>query len=462
MNRRNFIKSTAVAGMAIGTLPGISGCMRPEELDQYGGWTGKKFDATGFFRIVKDDRWWFVSPEGNAFLSFGINHYHAGWWSQDYNTAYWNERFGAAEAGDDTWWEGFRTVASADMKRLGINTLGWHTDAPSLTDKSYGAVVPYFRSYKPIVLDHYFHPGEKNFMDIFAPEFEKICNKKAIEVATPYVDDPMLVGYCMSDCPIFTDNDIKAMGGSTTWSRILPNLGPGSPGKQAYVEAMKSRYADIGKFNATYSTSFASWDALAETTDWKPNIAFNNTQQKQDDEIFTLLCVEKYYEVAKAALRKVDPNHLFLGDKLNGNTNNLDKVLEVAAKYADVIVFQFYGMYEAQKALLDKQSPRVDIPFLNGDIGFSVPTEMMPNPYGPHAKDQAERASWLIESCEGCFARPEFIGYHMCGVIDTWKTMPGKETHQHQGIMTVKGEFYPEMEKALKTISSGLYKYPFS
>lgn len=56
------------------------------QLDQYGGWTGKAFETTGFFRVQKDGdagRWWLATPEGNAFLSFGINHYHAGWWAQD-------------------------------------------------------------------------------------------------------------------------------------------------------------------------------------------------------------------------------------------------------------------------------------------------------------------------------------------------------------------------------------------
>ena len=122
------------------------------------------------------------------------------------------------------------------------------------------------------------------------------------------------------------------------------------------------------------------------------------------------------------------------------------------------MVYQFYGSFKQQTTLLDKLVPRVNLPFMNGDIGFSVTCEMMPNPYGPHAKNQAERAAWLTESCKGCFARQEFIGWHMCGIIDTWKTMPGKEKAQHQGLMTVTGEFYPEMETAVKEISSDIYQ----
>jgi hypothetical protein len=50
------------------------------ELDRFGGWTDKRFEATGFFRVEKDERWWLVTPDGNAFLSFGINHLYPDLW----------------------------------------------------------------------------------------------------------------------------------------------------------------------------------------------------------------------------------------------------------------------------------------------------------------------------------------------------------------------------------------------
>ncbi len=68
------------------------------ERDQYGGWTGKQFEATGFFRAEHDgERRWLVTPDGNAFLSLGINHYHAHCWMQDYNRDHWIRTFGAAD-----------------------------------------------------------------------------------------------------------------------------------------------------------------------------------------------------------------------------------------------------------------------------------------------------------------------------------------------------------------------------
>lgn len=444
---------------------GISSCVtkssssREMMLDPYGGWKEIQLSKTGFFHTEHDGkRWWFVTPNGHVFLSFGINHYHEGWWMQDYNLDYWLDTFGAQHPGDATWKEGFRKVAGADMNRLGINTLGMHTDAQMLTDLPEGAVVPYLRSYKPIVLDHYRHPGRDAFADVFAPEFEELCELTAQKVAGPYVNDSMLLGYCMSDCPIFTEMDIRAMGGTTSWSRILRNLGASAHGKKAYVQLIRERYPDVSAFNNVYNTGFSSWDDLLKAENWRPDKAPENPDEQADNLAFTLACVDRYYSVSEAALRKVDPNHMFLGDKLNGNTDNLELLVEVAARYVDVIVYQFYGSFSEQESLLDRVVPKVNLPFVNGDIGFSVSYEMMPAPHGPHANDQAERAAWLIESCKGCFARPEFIGWHMCGIIDTWKTMPGKEQAQHQGLMTVHGEFYPEMEEAVIEISSDMYQ----
>jgi hypothetical protein len=82
----------------------------------------------------------------------------------------------------------------------------------------------------------------------------------------------------------------------------------------------------------------------------------------------------------------------------------------------------------------------------------------MPNPYGPHARDQAQRAEWIREFAESALARPDFVGWHLCGTLDTWNTMPDKEAKQHSGLMTATGEFYPEMEQAVRDISARMYE----
>ncbi len=456
--RREFLKrATLATAGALHVAAGRAEGVEKDSRDRFGGWTAKRFEATGFFRTQHDgNRWWFVTPEGNAFLSFGVNHYHAGWWAAEYNRDLWTSTFGAERSRDEVWRRGFRKAVVTDLQRLGLNTLGIHTDAPILCDPPDGPVIPYVRQYEPINLSHYRNPTPETYVDIFSTSFERQCDTAARRMAAPYATDPMIVGYCMADCPIVTDGDAKWKGG-TTWTRVLRNLGPTAPGKQAFVATMRERYADVTFFNANYATEFASWDALAAAEEWRPSAAPVSQAESDDNHTFLLLCIDRYYTVAKAALRRADPNHLFFGDKINANSDTLDSILEVTSRHTDVVNYQFYGRWSVQKAMHDRWVPKVNLPFLNGDSSYSVPSEMMPNPHGPHAKDQAQRAEWLLEYCEGAFARPEFVGWHMCGIIDTWRTMPGKANAQHQGLMTVTGEFYPEMEQAVRRVSSQLY-----
>lgn len=427
------------------------------ELDRFGGWTAKKFEATGFFRTEHDGkRWWLVTPEGSAFISFGVNHYHDNFWTQKYNRDHWVKAWGATKPWDKVWREGFRAAALSDCRRLGLNTLGYHCETPILVDHPPGSEMPYIRHFMPIQLALYLPLKPAAFADVFAPAFEERCERLARSKIAPYAADPMLLGYAMIDVPLLTDRDTKLAGG-TTWPRRLRNLGADAPGKRAYVSTMRERYTGIGAFNTAYGTKFSSWNALSRAERWRPKTDFDNAAELADNMEFLRHCVDRYYAVAKAAIRRHDPNHMFFGDKLNGNSDSIENVLEVTSRYTDVLNVQCYGRWEYQKGRLERWSRMANLPILNGDSAYSVVTEAMPDPHGPHARDQAERAAWTVEFAENAFARPEFVGWHMCGIIDTEKTMPGKEKKQHAGLMTVKGEFYHEMERAVRTISERLY-----
>ena len=126
-----------------------------KDRDRFGGWKSKQFKASGFFRTEYDGRrWWLVTPEGNAFISFGVNHYHAG---TNHNLLT-GMKFGAEKPFDQNWNKEFRNEALNDLKRLGINTLGIHTDATMLTEPPGHASYPYVAEYTPLKLSHYQNP----------------------------------------------------------------------------------------------------------------------------------------------------------------------------------------------------------------------------------------------------------------------------------------------------------------
>ena len=461
-HRRNFIKllfASLTTGYIYANKP--LKIFDSQDRDRFGGWRGKQFKASGFFRTEHDGkRWWLVTPEGNAFISFGVNHYHAGWWAEDHNRAYWNQKFGAEKPFDQDWNKGFRNEALSDLKRLGINTLGIHTDAPMLTEPPGHASFPYVAEYTPLKLSHYLNPTPETYMDIFSKDFTDICEKTAKEMVAPYANDPMILGFCMSDCPLFTDGEAKWFKG-TTFPRQIRNLGSESPGKQTYVSLMAKHYKRIADFNKVYLTDFNSWEDLLKACNWRDNLDPKNEDERKDNVRFLELCVDHYYKTAKFAFKRHNPNHLFFGDKLNGNSDGLDAVIQITSRYTDLVNFQYYDILENHTSNMQKWSEKISIeqPFLNGDSAFTVPTETMPKPFGPHCSNQKERAKITLEYMKQSLARKDYVGWHMCGIIDTTKLMPGKEEYQHQGLMTTHGHYYQSMEESVKKISTKMYAY---
>lgn len=438
-------------------------------LDRFGGWTGKSFEATGFFRTQHDgQRWWLVTPEGNAFITFGLNHYHAGWWYEDYNQDHWNQKFGVDSRQDPRWAEGWRRQIGFDLAHLGLNTIGIHTNDPE-HGGLVGGVAPYVARFDPVHIPHFLDNTQpEEFHDVFSEAFDEHCDRRAREQVAPLANDPLVLGFSMTDCPLFTDWDSAKRGMTIygapraempTWPRVLRNLGAEAPGKQAYVATVRKAHGDsLASFNRAYGTEFDSWDALLQAHDWRPRTDYDNDREVADNAMFLRECVDAYYRKARAAFDRHDSNHLFFGDKINGNSNQLDQVLDVTTRHTDVVFYQIYGHYSEHAAMMDKWTDQIDIPFLNGDSTFSYTSDMMPDPYGPHAKDQAQRGEWIQAFGEEIFARPDFVGWHLCGVIDTLKTMRGKDAKQHAGLMDPWGEYYVEVEAAVQSLSSRMYE----
>ncbi len=217
--------------------------------------------------------------------------------------------------------------------------------------------------------------------------------------------------------------------------------------------------SEIGAFNATYGTRFDSFDALAAAENWRPATDLSNGNETRDNVEFLKRVVARYYETARDAIRRYDPNHLFFGDKINANTDTLDTVLPVTSRFTDIVFYQMYARYEVQQPGLDRWSKLVDKPFINGDSAFTMVTDTMPRPYGPVADSLQQRADWTAEFFRNAFARPEFVGWHYCGLIDGPILVPRKRDRQHSGLIDGYGEPYPALEKAVAECVGGMYEF---
>jgi len=432
--------------------------------DRYGGRTDLDFQATGFFRLEKADRWWFVTPEGHAFLSLGLNHVEPGLMQRPESRAHWMSAFGLEDGADrETFIGRLQERVEEDMVVFGLNTLGCHSG----TQHYPRSFVPYVHTLRFVDICHWNSPTEADFPDVFSAEFERRCNKRAQEEAALRRDDPYLLGYSFTDCPILTDLDAAERGimiygaprrATPTWPRVLRNLGADAAGKKVYVSLVRELYADdIRGFDQAYGTAFGSFDALAAARNWRPAVDSRNPHEQRDNARFLERIVDRYYAIVVGAVRRHDPNHLIFGDKLNGNTGVPDGVVDVVSRHVDVLFYQFYGHYGIQHPVLERWSQRTGKPLLNGDSSYSVPDEMMPCPLGPHCRDQEERAEVAMAFARRAFSRPDFVGWHWCGWMDGWKTIPGKELRQHSGLQDPFGKRYQPMVGALSGIAEEMY-----
>ena len=468
MKRRDFLKSASASVLGAAAFSRRSvGQATSSELDRFGGWKGKKFRATGFFRAEKDKRWWLVTPEGNAFLSFGINHLHMGWWTQPYNREIWQERLGVTQTTRPAFARVFRKWFMEERRRFGFNTLGVHNSHDVLNSPE--PFMPYMQPIAFVDIPHW-RPDvpNSNFLDVFSNDFVRHCNRMAKELAAPLRDDPFLLGYAMTDCPLLTEEDCRqrtdVIGGGRRaarigWPRRLRNLSINSSGKRAYVDCMRHLYGnEIRSFNATYGTAFNSFGELAQVSDWRPETDLSNGNETRDNLEFLKRVVAKYYHSALGAIRRHDPNHLFFGDKLNANTDSVDTVLGITSQFTDVVFYQMYARYQVQEPGLDRWSKIAGKPFINGDSCYAVTTEIMPRPYGPIADDQKQRADWTREFFESAFARQDFVGWHYCGMIDAPNLLPSKTGRQHGGLLKIDGTSYQPIQKVLKASADKMYR----
>ena len=250
-------------------------------LDDYGGWTEVSRPATGFFTVeTLRDRWWFITPAGNAFLAKAVEVVEP-----------CGGRTSAAVRQQIAGW-GFNTIGPRcpdDLRREGMPyTVLLNLSGPTMDA---GAAVP-----------------GRRFPDVFDPRFERIATEIAGTVCSLHADSKWLLGY-------FTDDalDWRTDGPGDLVDAFLA-MPADAPGKQAVVAEIRRLYTDnVKDFNTAWGVSLASFDQLLGMSDLKPGAKFQGYAVSRDRAALETLIAGRYFQVAGAAIKAHDPNHLSLG-----------------------------------------------------------------------------------------------------------------------------------------------------
>jgi hypothetical protein len=453
--------------------------------DDYGGWIwGPKLQATGYFRTVKQDgRWWFVTPDGYLFFSLGLDCVttHEGptvvegresmfEWLPDQSdplAAHFGHAGNGAPVGlkvgmvtgrtfsfyaanlqrkyGSAWSAQWRAVTLARLRAWGFNTIANWSDPLFYEAKR----VPYTVTLSvrgrlpevPAAGDYWRH-----MMDVYDPKFAEAVDASVHTTAQARRDDPWCLGY-------FVDNELSWGSMRSDRSRLglalgALALGPQSAARRALLDQLQKHYETIDRLNAAWNTRFASWSEL------KPPEGDLSPAAKTDLAAYMQAFAERYFRTIRDALKKYDPNHLYLGTRFAGHTR---EEVEACAGYCDVISFNIYRprIDPEQWTVLNG----IDKPVIVGEFHMGALDRGMFHTGLVSTTDQAARAQMYADYVRSVADHPLFVGCHFFKYVDeplTGRPMDGE--NYNIGFTTVTDSVYAEMVAAAKAVHAEVYR----
>ncbi len=343
-------------------------------LDRFGGLESKQEKATGFFRIEKiGGRWWLIDPDGSRFISRAMNSVTP------------VATKGGKDALKKTFFDepGWAAKTTASLRAAGFNGTGAWSDHdllrkvdPPLTECRLWSFMSTYgkkRGGTFMQAGHVGYPNDCPF--IFDPEFVAFCDEHAAQLDAGK-DDPWLLGH-------FCDNEMP-------WSRKflenyleLPEADPGHRAAKAWL-AERQR----GK-------------AAAKITD-------------ADRIAFLEFAMDAYLGTVAAAIRKHDPNHLFLGVRLHEPVFDLPEVYRAAGRYCDIVSVNYYRAWTPDREQMAMWAREAKKPFMVTEHYAKGVDSGMANTGGAGwlVKTQQDRGRFYQNFALGLLESRHCVGWH--------------------------------------------------
>jgi len=426
--------------------------------DPYGGNAWIKSKGNGYFRVEKlNSRWWFITPDGNGFLSVGVNTVTT---NPDVAPSLgyspYNKNIMKIHGTEQVWAD----KVLSRYRQWGFNTLGaWSKD--SLFKKKL--------AYTRILYLSGASWGKGGFPDVYDQKWlTKV--KSEVQKAVPGVaKDPYLIGY-------FLDNEVAWTADHRNLSHLLDRflaLSATTPGKVAAVNSLKKRYpSGVAAFNKVWGAKYKSWSDLLN--DQKLNSPpLDDKGVEPDREAFLTETADKYFKVLTTEVRAVDPNHLILGNRFIGILASR-AVVKVAGKYCDVLSLNPYEFTDIIKKIAklgqDVLSPDNHLkeihqvsgrPLLVSEFGWRAADSGLPNTYPPvypTLKDQAEKAARYRKYVEGGAAKAWMVGWHWFQHSDQPKEGRFDGENNNWGLVNIQDKPYKTLVDVMTQVNSRLVK----
>lgn len=409
---------------SIATLKNFNPAKVP--LNKYGGRKDIQLKATGFFYVTKiNGRWWTVDPLGNPYINISMV----------------NVALGGSEKLKKNIADSFGTNVNWAIKTkdflqdLGFNSLGAWSDyqafqqVPSQKEKplAYTIIKNFMGDYGGSLKKTHQESGHMGYPDrtifVFDPGFEIFCDNYAKQLAATK-NDPNLYGY-------FSDNELP------------------------FEKQSIDRY--LSKKDTTDFGYLATKKWLLEK---------GITQAQITDSVradFVGLMAEKYFSIVSKAIKKYDPNHLYLGSRLHHTyEKKLPQMFQAVGKYVDVIAVNYYREWAPTNEDVTNWEKWSGKPFIITEWYTKGMDSKMPNYSGAGwvVNTQEDRGLFYQNFVMGLLESKNCVGFHWFKYQDNDSTnlkADPSNTDANKGVVSVDFAVYKPLTDKMKELNLVLY-----
>ncbi len=409
----------------VGLLPDFKIKAEPSKLSIYGGLLDRKIDgATGFFHVKKiGDRWWGVDPKGYAYFNISLNSITIG--KSERNKAAWKEKFGSKE----NWIK--ETVRM--LQNNGFNCAGSWSDVEAIVEANKTLEKPFAYTVNWNFMGSYGRkrggtfqqPGHTGYPNdaifVFDPDFVTFCDEHAKKLLA-YKDDPNLFGH-------FSDNEMPFKFKALDNYLALPKE---DHGYKAAMNWLRVQGISVEGITDAHRESFMAYVA------------------------------DKYFSIVSKAIKKYDPNHMYIGARFYADEKNHEAFMKAAGKYLDIISNNYYNHWTPDTADMANWATWSQRPFIVTEYYTKGEDSGMGNTSGAGwiVRTQKDRGLFYQNYNLGLLESKNCVGWHYFKYQDNDPMAKGVDPSNvdaNKGIVNNEFEVWTPMMDKMKTLNTNVY-----
>ncbi len=396
----------------------------------------------GFFRVGKiGQRWYLIAPDNSPVILRGTQDVRPGT-TDAYKARFATDVAWAAEAGqflvdnnlNATLQGGLRpAVMPAEYKDLILNPVEGRKIA-------YAEIVYMLRSY---LWDYNYSKNFSFKFDdavhnrlyvMFEETYLDYLDQWAAQVCAMYKDDVHFIGYML-------DNELN-------YKKMMSNTN-GSQGLDIRMALDMPEGSGIRKFAEKFvaDRGYTPQDVI--------------TQAVYDE--FREVMADYYFKTTTEAIRRHDPNHLILGNRIYVSNMYDERVMKACAKYCDVVSINYYNAWSVDPAYIANLKSWFDKPFIVTEFytkGADANVDGEPYSNRPGGgwivKTQKDRGKFHQNIGIGLIAAQNCVGWYHFNYVDTYEDAK-YQGYTNKGMLALNYYPYVDFMEYVKQLNDNVY-----